>query len=608
MRDEASARYERGESSSKTLHSCLQRTNQAWTDTHPERWSHSPWSWHDAWSTSWSSGRGWVESEQSERGHPWWQEVDRHSSAKAPEAAQSSLSDRPLPPTPPTPRRSELDQPSLPAADGGQPTDSATEGAPKVMAAIKSKPRSTRNRSSGHSPRPNAAVLTAEAAVAGTVSGRDASHGQPSAVAKRAAPGNPTNGTRKILRFPRAPKSRALRAAPVRQSQNTPARLLRGRHRALRDPLPVLTPKLESDHAEASRPISMTDPQSKETMASGPHSQASASSGHGHGAGPGASRWTREDTQLSKAMSQLLRHKSNLTLDQAGYAKLSDMLVHPRLRHLNPTLEWVMHIVRLNAKQRFALNEAGTHIRAKQGHSIKVDPSKLLRKLGTGDIGDMIPTCALHSTYFSNVPSIMQIGLLPGGKRGAGYRQHIHLAISHRPDAGLREGSDLILVVDLMKAQKAGCVFYISDNNVVLTADCIPPSCIVRATCTSTGAAFDLSQYRAKYMWGCTASAKLLHVRTLLQIMLTLHATSSHLLLSTCCRCFLPSTFAQPEALFSQPTCCNEQIFSGQSTLTRHIAHPLTPGAIQRRRHAVPSPRRRLTDMTPCRNLIGAGG
>ena len=443
-----------------------------------------------------------------------------------------------------------------------------------MMAAIKSKPRSTRNRSSGHSPRPNAAVLTAEAAAAGTASGRDASDGQPSAVAKRAAPRKPhqRDARTQDTVLPTGAKESA---APVRQSQNTPARLISGCHRALRVPLSSSDSEevviLESDHAEASRPMSMADPQSKETMASGPHSQASASSGHGHGTGPGASRWTREDTQLSKAMSQLLRHKSNLTLDQAGYAKLSDMLVYPRLRHLNPTLEWVMHIVRLNAKQRFALNEAGTHIRAKQGHSIKVDPSKLLRKLGTGDIGDMIPTCALHSTYFSNVPSIMQIGLLPGGTRGAGYRQHIHLAISHRPDAGLREGSDLILMVDLMKAQKAGCVFYISDNNVVLTADCIPPSCIVRATCTSTGAAFDLSQYRAKYMWGCTTSAKLLHVRTLLQITLTLHATSSHLLLSTCCRCFLPSTFAQPDALFSQPICCNEQIFSGQSTLTRHI-------------------------------------
>ena len=95
--------------------------------------------------------------------------------------------------------------------------------------------------------------------------------------------------------------------------------------------------------------------------------------------------------------------------------------------------------VQHNFKQRFALNEAGTHIRAKQGHSIKVDPSKLLRQLGTEDIGDMIPTCALHSTYLSNVQSIMQRGLMPGGTRGTSYRQHVHLAISDRPEAGVRE-------------------------------------------------------------------------------------------------------------------------------------------------------------------------
>ena len=106
---------------------------------------------------------------------------------------------------------------------------------------------------------------------------------------------------------------------------------------------------------------------------------------------PGGGKWTREDTDLSKAMSRLLRHESTLQLDQAGYAKLSDMLKHPRLRHLHPTMEWMMHIVQRNAKQRFALNEAGTRISAKQGHSIQVDPSQLLRKLGTGDIGDMVP-------------------------------------------------------------------------------------------------------------------------------------------------------------------------------------------------------------------------
>ena len=445
-----------------------------------------------------------------------------------------------------------------------------------MMAAIKSKPRSTRNRSSGHSPGPNATVTTAEADDAGAARGQDASDGRPSAVAEQAAAKKPHHRdarTQDTVLPTDVKESGTPGSSSTARPEHTREEAQRVQHGSQgstpsSDSEEVVI--IESEQAKDSKPKSMADSQSKETMASGPHSQASASSGHSHGVGPGANRWTREDTQLSKAMSQLLRHKSKLKLDQAGYAKLSDMLVHPRLRNLNPTLEWMMHIVRLNAKQRFALNEAGTHIRAKQGHSIKVDPSKLLRKLGTGDIGDMIPACALHSTYFSNVPSIMQIGLLPGGTRGAKYRQHIHLAISHRPDAGLREGSDLILMVDLMKAQNAGCVFYISDNNVVLTADCIPPSCIVRATCTGAGAAFDLNQYRAKYMWGYTASAKFFHVRTVLQFMLTLYATSTHLLLSTCCRCFLQSTFAQPGALFSRPTCCNEPNFSGQSTLTRH--------------------------------------
>ena len=258
----------------------------------------------------------------------------------------------------------------------------------------------------------------------------------------------------------------------------------------------------------------------REQPSSGSQAPASASGGPSREDRPGGDKWIREDTELSKAMSRLLRHESKLQLDQAGYAKLSDMLKHPRLRRLHPTTEWMMHIVRHNAKQRFALNEAGTHIRAKQGHSIQVDPSQLLRKLGTGDIGDMVPTCALHPTYFSNVRSIMKRGLLPGGTRGANNRQHVHLAVSHRPEAGLREGSDLILMVDLMRAHSAGCVFYISDNNVVPTADCIPPSCIVRATCTSTGAAFDLNQFRAKYMRGCAESTWGRHPHTTLNLLL----------------------------------------------------------------------------------------
>ena len=388
---------------------------------------------------------------------------DRHSSAQAPKATQNSLPDRPLPPTPPTPRRSKLDQPSL---EANQRTR-RQGGAPKVMASSPSReaPGIAAAGTLQGPMRPS--LLQRRLLLARQVAEmlRTDNHQQ---LLNGLFRGNPTNARTQDTVLPTGAKeSGTLGSSSTAKPEHTREVAQRVQHGSQgstpsSDSEEVVI--IESEHAKASQPMSMADPQSKETMASGPRSQASASSGHSHGIGPGASRWTREDTQLSKAMSQLLRHKSNLTLDQAGYAKLSDMLVHPRLRNLNPTLEWMMHIVRLNAKQRFALNEAGTHIRAKQGHSIKVDPSKLLRKLGTGDIGDMIPTCALHSTYFSNVPSIMQIGLLPGGTRGAKYRQHIHLAISHRPDAGLREGSDLILMVDL-HPQQAGCVFYISDNS-----------------------------------------------------------------------------------------------------------------------------------------------
>ena len=217
-------------------------------------------------------------------GQCWWQEVnrssDRHSSAQAPEAIQNSLSDRPLPPTPPTPRRSKLDQPSLPAADGGQPTDSATGGAPKVMAAIKSKPRSTRNAAAGtlQGPmRPSLLQRRLLLARQGAEMLRTDDHQQ---LLNRLLRRNPTNGTRehKTLCFLRAPKSRALRAAPVRQGQNTPQKFAQQVQHGSQGSTPSSDSEevviIESEHAKDSKPMSMADSQSKETMASGPHSQA----------------------------------------------------------------------------------------------------------------------------------------------------------------------------------------------------------------------------------------------------------------------------------------------------------------------------------------------
>ena len=541
MREEASARYERGESSSSTLHSCHQRPSKSWADTHPGRWANNQWSWDDTWTTSWCEVHGWTQDEQAGWTHSWRSDTypssDGWDSAQAPKATPACKDDRPLPPTPPTPRRQRQEQLSKPGADGGRQEDQPKGEAAKVMAAIKSKPQHTRNRRRGASPGPNSAVHT--------TTRFDHPDKRPSATVTSLNVKEPDNLGRSSTAGPEKAMDED-RQGP----QNAPSSALS------RDSDDVEL--IQSDQEKDNQPEAKAGPPHREQPSSGSQAPTSASGGPSREDRPGGGKWTREDTELSKAMSRLLRHESTLQLDQAGYAKLSDMLRHPRLRHLHPTMEWMMHIVRHNAKQRFARNEAGARTRANQGHSTQVDPSQLLRKLGTGDIGDMVPT-----TYFSNVRSIMKRGLLPGGTRGANYRQHVHLAVSHRPEAGLREGSDLILMVDLMRAHNAGCVFYISDNNVVLTADCIPPSCIVRATCTSTGAVFDLNQFRAKYMRGCAEPTWGLSARAALHLMITLSATRTRLLISSCGRCLLQPTFAQPGALISRPSYRDESRCSG---------------------------------------------
>ena len=468
MRDEAAERYERGESSSSTLHSCLQKTHKGWTDRHPDWWLDSHWSWHGQWTTSWSSGYDWAEGAQAERQHLRRSGASpssaRPSSDQPPVDEPDSHTDRPLPPTPPTPRRHKKEPLAKPKEDGASHGGSAKGETIKVMAAVKSKPRSTRNRSKGTSPRTNAAA-TGVASGAGSQAGEagDAVASQPlSRSLAQEAVGRPDQPDMKPPATAIALEGResaTSRCSNPDRPETTAENARQERRQVRSSTLSNDSDDVEIIQSDRSQPEMLAGSHPKESTASGSQAKASASTGPSREDRPGASKWTQEDTKLSKAMSRPLRHKSKLKLDEAGYAKLSDMLEHPRLGDLNPTKEWMMHIVQHNFKQRFALNEAGTHIRAKQGHSIKVDPSKLLRQLGTEDIGDMIPTCALHSTYLSNAQSIMQRGLMPGGTRGTSYRQHVHLAISDRPEAGLREGSDLILTVSLMRAQSAGCVF-----------------------------------------------------------------------------------------------------------------------------------------------------
>ena len=63
------------------------------------------------------------------------------------------------------------------------------------------------------------------------------------------------------------------------------------------------------------------------------------------------------------------------------------------------------------------------------------------------------------------------------------------------------------LEIDLARAHNSGCTFFVSENDVLLTEDVIPPPCIVHATRTDNGAVYELRKFRSAYKRVCAASS-----------------------------------------------------------------------------------------------------
>ena len=164
---------------------------------------------------------------------------------------------------------------------------------------------------------------------------------------------------------------------------------------------------------------------------------------------------------LSKFLSLLLRHKPEeigLELDAEGWARIDDILTKARQPISRAEID---EIVATNPKQRFALSEDGTRIRARQGHSRQVD-------LGLTPVAP--PARLFHGTSVKALDSIRAQGLLRGT------RQHVHLS----PDAktartvGTRHGKPVVLQLDAARMAAAGHRFFQSENGVWLT-DHVPP-------------------------------------------------------------------------------------------------------------------------------------
>ena len=165
-----------------------------------------------------------------------------------------------------------------------------------------------------------------------------------------------------------------------------------------------------------------------------------------------------------KYLSKYLRHEPErlgLTLAPGGWVAIDELLAACVRNRFPVTRDELHDVVATSEKQRFAIDETGSLIRANQGHSVEVDlqltpaepPSKLY-----------------HGTPEQNLDSIRRGGLIKMA------RHHVHLS----PDAaaankvGARRGRPVVLVIDAAAMRHAGYQFFCSANGVWLV-DCVPP-------------------------------------------------------------------------------------------------------------------------------------
>jgi len=169
--------------------------------------------------------------------------------------------------------------------------------------------------------------------------------------------------------------------------------------------------------------------------------------------------------QISKFLSLILRHqpeKIGLDLDENGWASVKDILEKSKLRF---TFEELVEVVLTNDKQRFALNDNKTKVRANQGHSLKAINL------------DLKPQTPPPFLYHGTVAKFISDIKLQGLKKMS--RQHVHLS-SDRDTAtkvGSRRGKPIILSVRASDLQNEGHQFFLSENGVWLT-DNVPPQFI----------------------------------------------------------------------------------------------------------------------------------
>ncbi|WP_017572911.1 RNA 2'-phosphotransferase [Nocardiopsis halotolerans] len=172
----------------------------------------------------------------------------------------------------------------------------------------------------------------------------------------------------------------------------------------------------------------------------------------------------RELVRASRFLSRALRHdpdQAGIRLDPQGWAEVDELLAGCRRRGMHLSRAALQEIVDTNDKRRFALSPDGTRIRARQGHSVRVD-------LGLEPCTP--PTLLYHGTVGRFLPAITTGGLRPMK------RHDVHLSPDEETARGVgaRRGTPVVLTVAAGRMHDDGHVFRVTDNGVWLVA-AVPP-------------------------------------------------------------------------------------------------------------------------------------
>ena len=208
---------------------------------------------------------------------------------------------------------------------------------------------------------------------------------------------------------------------------------------------------------------------------------------------------------ISKGLAACLRHnhKPRIHVNEAGWARLSEVLFWPRIAETSASAGDILEVVRSYQKQKYQLglqDDGPYFIRAVQGHSrTEVGEENLLEPVSE----EQLPDTLLHGTSWNAYESIQQRGLLPGrtqttsskgGRKGGKWRegrQHVHFFSDAGGVSGQREGSTMLVRISTRKASEQGVRFLISRNGVYLTPDEVPPVCITSFQSLRTGDLYD---------------------------------------------------------------------------------------------------------------------